>query len=268
VSRNWQPKPLDSKRPSASRSVRTAAAAAAATLALDCVALEGGQAAAPLHFGVVGSIAPSRNAIGYGFPGVQIAPMWVLTAAHVAPPAGAIFANDYGMSGVSEVLILSTRAPTVSPVPGALRDDLALVRLASSILSPYFPRLADEDYLPHGPWLINQATLVSNNPSLKRRRYGVAAIELTPPVPGYSFALSVTDSVRIVSGDSGSPMFLGRLSDTDAFSILVGIASAQTSMPSGRHLGVYTRVGPYRELLDQAVQASGERLRWAEASNP
>jgi hypothetical protein len=59
-------------------------------------------------------------------------------------------------------------------------------------------------------------------------------------------------------------MFLGHISDTDAFSVLLGIASSQMAFGSA-HMGVYTRVGAYRPLLDQAVQASGERLRWGES---
>jgi len=239
---------------------------AAIVIGQTCLALEGGQPAAPHHFGVVGSIARDRTVIGVGFSGVQIAPMWVLTAAHVAPPAGAIFANDYGMSGITEVQTFPTRAPTVSPVPGALRDDLALVHLASPIHSPYFPRLADEGYLPYTHWMSSVATLVSNNPSLSRRRYGASPVQLTPRVPGYDFALSIANDVRIIGGDSGSPMFAGRLTDTDGSSVLLGVATSQVSISSGQHIGVYTRVGAYRELLDRAVQASGEHLRWADPS--
>jgi secreted trypsin-like serine protease len=258
----WQPPSAGRRRiePLLVTSVVLAAAAAGQT----CVALDGGQAALPHHFGVVGSIAQDRTAIGHGFSGVQIAPMWVLTAAHVAPQPGAIYANEFGVSGVSEVLTFATRVPTISPVPGALRDDLALVHLSSPIRSPYFPRLADEDRRPHAQWPAAVATLVSNNPSLSQRRYGASPIELTPPVPVYGLALSVADDVRLVAGDSGSPMFMGHLADTDGSSVLIGIASAQASLPSGKHLGVYTRVGAYRHQLDRAVQVSGEHLRWTE----
>ena len=66
----------------------------------------------------------------------------------------------------------------------------------------------------------------------------------------------------LVSGDSGSPLFLGRLGDTDRESVVAGVATAQTRNPTGLALGIYTRVGPYRALLDAAVEASGEKLRW------
>jgi hypothetical protein len=243
-------------------SLRGAALVIALLAMRPCPALEGGEPAALHHFGVVGTIARDRKEIGSGFSAVQIAPRWVLTAAHVAPQVGAIFANDYGMSGVTEVLTFSSRVPTIPPLQGALRDDLVLIRLASAIRSPYFPHLADENYLPHGPWSTETATLVSNNPTLKHRRFVTAAIRVIPPVPGYNFALSVPGGARIVGGDSGSAMFMDRLSDTDATSVLIGIASAQGSASPAQQIAVYTLVGAYRDLLDQAVEASGEHLRW------
>jgi len=233
-------------------------------------ALEGGQAAAPRHFGVVGTIAATRAQIGHGFPAVQIAPSWVLTAAHVAPPAGAVFADEFGISGISDVLTFPTQVPTVSPVPGALRDDLALVHLAKAIPGPAFPRLADEAFLPRAPLPAGFATMVSNNPSLNRRRYGYASLQVPGPVAGYGLALCTSgadaDSAYLARGDSGSPVFAGRLRDTNDLSILIGIASAQASAFSGTHMNVYTRVGPYRRLLDRAVEASGEHLRWTEGT--
>jgi len=239
---------------------------ALAALASTGAALEGGQAAAPRHFGIVGSISATRSDIGHGFSGVQIAPTWVLTAAHVAPTAGAIFANDFGISGITSVQTFPTRVPTRAPLPGALRDDLALVHLAAPIRCPYFPRLADETAIPYGPGQALLATLVSNNPALNRRRFGAVSIESALPVPGYSFAVSSGNDIAVAAGDSGSPMFLGHISDTDATSVLVGIASAQASRPSGQPLGIYTRVGAYRYQIDQAVQASGEHVQWTETS--
>jgi len=229
-------------------------------------ALEGGLPAPPGHFGLVGTIAVPGSKIGQGFSAIQIAPTWALTAAHVAPPVGAIFANDYGMSGVSEVLTFATQVPTVSPIPGAIRDDIALLHLARAIASPYLPRLADEDFLPRDPLSAGLGTLVSNNPGLNRRRFAVAPMRLTANVPGFALAVATAgasaDAVRLVSGDSGSAMFVGRLLNTDASSVLLGIASAQATAPSGLHMAIFTRIGAYRRLLDKAVEASGEQLRW------
>jgi hypothetical protein len=231
-------------------------------------ALEAGLKSPPKHFGVVGSFALTRAALGSGFTGVQIAPKWVLTAAHAAPPVGAIFVDDFGMSGVAEVLIFPFKVPTQTPLAGALRDDLALVRLAAPIASPYFPRLADDAALPGQGALVAavysgiQTTLVSNNPSMAARRFGLAHFQGLLRAPGYDFLLVASDKVAVVAGDSGSPIFLGRLNDTDQESVLAGVATAQGKSSAGASLGIYTRVGPYRALLDAAVEASGEKLRW------
>lgn len=227
--------------------------------AASALALDGGRAV-PRRFGVVGAISPAAGRIGYGFPAVQVAPHWVLTAAHVAPARGSVFANDYGHSVVADTVSLEHRVPSVSPLPGGLRDDLTLVRLAVAIHSPYFPQLADENLLPRR---VGMATLVSNNPGLPNRQAGVAPIETTAPVPGYSFAVAASPQLGLAEGDSGSALFLGSLSDADASSVLVGIASAHAATRAGAHVSVYSRVGAYRALLDQAVEASGEALRWA-----
>jgi len=229
-------------------------------------ALEGSKSL-PKHFGVVGSFAPTRATLGSGFTGVQVAPRWVLTAAHAAPPVGAIFVDDFGMSGVAAVLTFPSKVPTQTPLTGAPRDDLALVRLAAPIASPYFPRLADDAALPHQGALVAatysglQATLVSNNPSMAARRFGVARFRGLLRAPGYDFLLVTSDKVGVVAGDSGSPLFLGRLNDTNRESVLAGVATAQGKGGAGA-LGIYTRIGPYRELLDAAVEASGEKLHW------
>jgi hypothetical protein len=231
-------------------------------------ALEAGSRSPPKHFGVVGSFAPTRAALGSGFTGVQIAPKWVLTAAHAAPSVGAIFVDDFGMSGVAEVLTFPSRAPTQTPLAGALRDDLALVRLAAPIASPYFPRLADDAALPGQGALAAAlysampATLVSNNPSMAARRFAGAHFQELLRAPGYDFLVVAADQVELVAGDSGSPLFLGRLNDTDQESVLAGVATAHGRSRAGAPLGIYTRVGPYRALLDAAVEASGEKLRW------
>jgi len=247
---------------------RAALLALAPLFAQGTSALEGGAKAPHGHFGIVGSFALNRAGLGTGFSGVQIAPKWVLTAAHAAPPPGAIFVDDCGMSGVAEVLTFPFKVPTQTPLAGALRDDLALVRLAAAVECPYFPRLADDTalpapgVLPSGAYSVIQTTLVSNNPSMTARRFGHAQFLGLFRVPGYDLLLIASDKVALVVGDSGSPVFLGHLSDTDQESVLAGVASAQGKGIGDRALGIYTRVGPYRALLDGAVEATGEKLRW------
>ena len=235
-------------------------------------ALDGGESAGVGHFGIVGTLSPDRNTIGQGFPAVQISPHWVLTAGHVAPAVGAIFANDYGMSGVAEIRSLRTLVPTVSPIAGAARDDMVLVRLAREIASPYFPILADEDFLPHRPFPAGRATQVSNNPSLRKRRYAYCRLQWTARVPGYSLALAYPEEGvmggTVVSGDSGSPLFFEHLTDSNEQTILLGVASAHLKEATGQILGLYTRLGAYRKRLEAAAASTGDVLVWTQGAYP
>jgi hypothetical protein len=104
-------------------------------------------------------------------------------------------------------------------------------------------------------------TMVSNNPSIAARRFGIAHFQGVYRAPGYDFLVVASETVALVAGDSGSPLFLGIRNDTDSDSVVAGLATGQTR--SGNvAVGIYTRVGPYRGLLDAVVQASGEKLRW------
>ena len=248
---------------------RALAIVGCALCAQTALALEGGEKSPHGHFRVVGSFALDRSSIGSGFSGVQIAPKWVLTAAHAAPPVGAIFVDDCGMAGVAEVLTFPMKVPAQTPLPGALHDDLALVRLAAPVPCPYFPRLAEDSALPPPGIFVaigqsgGGATLVSNSPSMAAQRFGFARVEGVFRAPGYDFVVVASKEVALIAGDSGSPLFLGRVADTDRESVVAGVATGQTRNGAGLALGVYTRVGPYRPLLDTAVEASGERLRWS-----
>lgn len=236
-------------------------------------AIENSLPAIRRHFAVVGTLSPPHGTVGQGFSGVHVAPRWVLTAAHIQAGTGWIFASDFGMSGVAEVLSFPTTAPTRPPLEGIPRDDVALVRLARPVDCPHFPRLADDATLRALPRTALTATMVSNNPGLNDRRFGYSQLRLLKAVPGYSLAETSRPAEPgslggpyLVPGDSGSPLFLGRLLDCDFSSVLVGIASAQFLESSGTHHAVYSRVGVLRRELDEAVHASGERLRWTAGS--
>ncbi len=260
---------MKAKLPCLRIALRLALASPFATLAGITHALEGGLSAPLHHFGIVGAIASSREHIGRGFSAVQVAPHWVLTAAHVAPAPGAIFANDFGVSGIAEVIPFATPGAGAPPIAGALRDDLVLVRLSRPIACQYYPMVAESDFLPKNANLpAGVVTLVANNPDLAHRRFGLADLVLLPQTPAFDLALASyqagASAVRVVSGDSGSPMFFGRLWDTDAHAVLLGVASSRSLAPGDTGFGVYTLIGPYRGLIDQAVEASGERVHWSD----
>jgi hypothetical protein len=224
-------------------------------------ALEGLAAVATRRFGIVGTMTESHDGAAGGFPATQIAPSWVITAAHVAPPIGRRFVDDFGAAPIGAVTRLSTAAPTQPPFDGALRDDLALLRLVTPIAAPYFPRLIED------PGLERQRagvvlTLVSNNPGLAQRRTGQGMLRTLTRRRGYDFMVVVPRGLRLVGGDSGSPLFLGRLADSNGRSILLGVASARSTDPAGLDIGVYSRIGAHRPALDALVGESGERLIW------
>jgi len=233
-----------------------------ASFARSADALDGRAAFATIRFGVVGTVSSGAPS-GGGFSATQIAPSWAVTAAHIAPAVGLSFRNDFGNSTVAEILSFPTRAPTDSPLPGALRDDLVLVRLAAPIHALYLPQLADDaTFLSRAsPGLA--LTLVSNNPDAAHRRYGAAELAGVFNRIGYPLVVSIGKQLDVVRGDSGSALFLGRIKDANASSVLIGVASAQGSTAQGQSFGVYTRIGAYRAALDAAVAASGETLNWA-----
>jgi hypothetical protein len=233
-------------------------------------ALEGAMPAIARHFSVVGTISPRAGPVGQGFSAVQVAPRWAVTAAHIAPAAGWVFASDSGLSGIVEVLTFPSSAPTRSPIEGVPRDDIALLRLGRAISSPYYPRLADDSYLAPILRTAPMATLVSNNPGLKERRFGFVHLEFLKEVAGYSLAIATgldgagsAHGAYVVPGDSGSPVFMGHLLNSSEASILVGIASSEIVDHAGGRHSVYSRVGAVRGQLDEAVRSNAETLRWA-----
>jgi hypothetical protein len=225
-------------------------------------ALEGFATSATTRFGIVGSVA-GEGTNPEGFSATQIAPSWAVTAAHIAPPPGRSYSNDFGSSTVAEIISFPTRAPTEPPVKGAWRDDLVLLRLATAIRAPYLPQLADDDVLARQGSVGMAVTLVSNNPDPAHRRFGAAQVAGFIRRAGYPLLLSRGQQVDVMVGDAGSALFLGRLSDSDGSSVLLGVASSGGATEQGLNLGVFTRIGAYREFLDAAVAASGERLQWA-----
>lgn len=224
-------------------------------------ALEGLAAIETKRFGIVGTMSDGNDYRIGGFPATQIAPSWAITAGHVAPAVGKRYVDDYGQAKIVGVTRLTTTAPTEPPFGGALRDDLALLRLAEPIAAPYLPRLIDDARLQQRHADI-EFTLVSNNPGLHARRTGHGSLRVLTRRRGYDYLIVGSRDLQLVPGDSGSALFLGHLADSDAWSILAGVASARTTDTAGQHLAVYARIGAHRSALDALVGESGQRLNW------
>lgn len=225
-------------------------------------ALEGFGVWSTPNFGIVGTFSKASSPAAQGFSGIQIAPSWIVTAAHVAPTVDSFFTNHYGAAAVAGIVRAQTTAPSDSPLPGAPRDDLALVRLTSPIAAPYLPRLLDDEMLMHRRANPDACTLVSNNPGLSHRYAGFARVQALIRREGYEFVLAEGDGVNLVSGDSGSAMFLGFLRHASVEAVLFGVASARTVDKKGQNIGVYARVGAHRKMMDEAMAGSGQRLSW------
>ncbi|RZI83314.1 MAG: fibronectin type III domain-containing protein [Rubrivivax sp.] len=114
------------------------AAAISTIFAAPVRAVEGPAAFTPSLTGATypGTATPASawKLVGQGNPtAVQIAPRWVLTVQHAAPPLGTVFTNAYGSSTVdASYLETAERAATGRPNSG----DLALLHLSTPIPVP------------------------------------------------------------------------------------------------------------------------------------
>lgn len=199
--------------------------------------------------------------------GVQVAPAWVLVAAHFTLPKGAVYGNGYGSWTVGDVYF----APGAGPEAA---NDLALMRLvlggASAV--PYLPingtALADGAYS-------FAATIASAANTTGPRAYGhttvgEAASTIDPDGSGplqpvvANYLISYDAAVYVQPGDSGGALFNGRVADS---SVLLGITSAQvsddaTGLPAG---SAFVQPAAYRAWIDQTMAADladDEMLAW------
>jgi hypothetical protein len=76
--------------------------------------------------------------------------------------------------------------------------------------------------------------------------------------------LVATGSAYVESGDSGSALFKGAVSDT-AGATLLGIASAQLTESNGTHSSAYVQVANYKNWINTTMAASGQQALWASA---
>lgn len=178
---------------------KTSAVAIAASLFFtSAMAIEGPAAFVPSQSGATypGTVVPATawKLVGsLGASAVQIAPRWVLTAAHVGAGVGQTFANAYG----------SAKLDAVVQVPGG-KADLALVHLATEIVVPpaELPALLG-DFLDD----------TSNNlpgQMLAAGRGGFAAVKAHWLAASEDTTVQMPSSVSGVSaigGDSGSGVF-------------------------------------------------------------
>ncbi|MDC8770232.1 trypsin-like serine protease [Roseateles albus] len=218
---------------------------------------------------IVGGTATTafEQVSGSAASAVQIAPNWVLTARHVGLGIGSSFSNGLGNS------VVAARYNAGNGVQ--LSDDLALLRLTSSIAGPQLDLWADSlAPAPVGSWYSGlDATIVSGK-NHSPRGYGFTqVVDFIPQLDvtdnsindlatvNYLQAVSPGNAAPYVQGgDSGGALFRGHV--TDSTSALWGITSA-VDVTAGVHSSLFVQLASYRSWIDQTMLADTADIQTA-----
>ena len=244
-------------RPALFRPFAAAVALAMSALAPSAHALVGGTDTT--SFQAVGEMVEAS--------GILIADNWVLTVAHVG--AGLVvgessFTSLAGSAVVDEVYLY--------PTADFINDDVALVHLSSTIPGVVTPILndtliTDETVSQLGP--LTAATAQNQDPS------GFGSMVALTTVPVYTDDTGTTyttnwlvtgGATTVQGGDSGSPLFLGDVTDS-ADAVVLAIASTILEDTStGVTVSAYVQLAPYKTWIDSVMLASGQNARWLSAT--
>lgn len=211
-----------------------------------------------------------------GLNGELIAPNWVLTAAHVAAgltAGSSTYTNGDGTSIIDATYLFdgSSKFPD---------NDIALVHLSSAINSTSIPVLNDTvlDFTTFGQLAtalgspITSVTL-ANSLSPSQRSFGLATPNSSSVKDGSGNTVNylVTDGpTDLQSGDSGSALFSGAVTDSSS-QILLGIASGSaTDSTLGVNYSYFVQAAPYKSWINSTITSSGltgsnQAVRWTSA---
>jgi hypothetical protein len=200
-----------------------------------------------------------------GASGVLISANWVLTAAHVANNVSlgtGYFESNSGASLIDAVYTVSTDG-----FPG---NDLALIHLASALNTSAVPVLNDAVIKAvQVPSLgtLTMASAQNGTPqsTAKTQAAGVQTNYTTDTGARLTVNWLLTSGAsQVAGGDSGSALFKGAVSDSQG-ALLIGIASAALSNPTGAPESAYVQVASYKAWIDATMSASGQRATWISA---
>ncbi|HIV71245.1 MAG TPA: S1 family peptidase [Candidatus Aquabacterium excrementipullorum] len=219
--------------------------------ALPAHALVGGTATS--NFAVVGEIGSAS--------GVLIASDWVLTAAHVVSGLedGASFVSLLGNSVVDAVYLFSSEA-----YPG---NDIALVHL-STALSGGYAVLNDTVILDSQVGTLGTLTAVSARNQQPNGYASTTAVEATSheQLGGGPTTVNwlITQGGTVQTGDSGSALFSGQVTDSTG-TVLLGIASSLLTTDHNGAFSAYVQVAAYKDWIDTTLATNGQQATWASA---
>lgn len=209
-----------------------------------------------------------------GFFGVQVAPDWVLTAAHVAAAffpvgEGTIgFGNGFGPRTVVDRF----DAPGSALFPA---NDLSLLRLAPGAGAAFYQPISS-DLFADGSFPALPVTVVSAANSIGPRAYGHTTVsqfatQIDPDDGGplgpvtANYLLSFDAQVYVESGDSGGGLFLGHVLDSTGAPLL-GLSSAQLGEQGQPPTGSgFVHLAAYRGWIDATLAAAAgntQQIQW------
>ncbi len=222
----------------------------------------------PAQAVVNGQATSSYSAVGKigGTSGVQIAANWVLTAAHVGAGVqenATTFASVAGSAVIDEVYLVSAGGEFPN-------NDLALLHLATAIDTAALPVLNDQLLNAIQASRLGRVTIVSAQNG-EPNDFGVATAKTAMTTQLEDGKLSTVNwlitqgDAHVQGGDSGGALFKGTPADSGG-SVLLGIASASVSYPSGDTVSAFVQPYAYKSWINDTMAGSGQQALWSSSA--
>ena len=221
--------------------------------------------AMPAQAIVNGTATTSFSAVGAlgDATGVLVADNWVLTAAHVATALSVGSSSFSSLGGSSLVDAVYTFSSAAFP-----NNDIALVHLSTGLdtATPILNDLVIKSNQVASLGTLTMVTAQNQDPNGHATTNAYAAITTNTSngVTSTVNWLLTHGEAYVQSGDSGSALFKGAVSDS-AGAILLGIGSAAlVNDTTGASEGsAFVQVASYKTWIDATMASSGQQVVWA-----